>query len=163
MTLPPSQQHALDAIDDVLQSAEPRLATMFGVFTDLTRRDAMPAAETLPPEPWWARYRPPGSRYRARRPRPRPGQQHQQWQRYQPGRWDGRHLVRIVLVPLLLVAAASLLIVSLVSSGAAGRRGCGQAVAVGMASRLRSAVSDSAGSGGSGCTSGGVRPSVGTR
>ena len=49
MTLPASQQHALNAIDDVLQSAEPRLATMFGVFTDLTRMEAMPAAETLPP------------------------------------------------------------------------------------------------------------------
>ena len=35
MTLPASQQHALDAIDDVLQSDEPQLATMFGVFTDL--------------------------------------------------------------------------------------------------------------------------------
>ena len=56
MTLPPSQQHALNAIDDVLQSAEPRLATMFGFFTDLTRMEAMPAAETLPPDPWWARW-----------------------------------------------------------------------------------------------------------
>jgi hypothetical protein len=163
MTLPPSQQHALDAIDDVLQSAEPRLATMFGVFTDLTRLDDMPAVETLPPEPRWARYRPPGLRYRAGRPRSRPGQQHQHRQRYQPGRWGGRQLVRIVLVPLLLMAAASLLIVSLVSSGAAGRRSCGQAVAVVMASRLRSAVSDSAGSGGTGCTSGGVRSPAGTR
>ena len=54
MALPPSQQHALNAIDDALQSAEPRLATMFGVFTDLTRMEAMPAAETLPPGPWWA-------------------------------------------------------------------------------------------------------------
>jgi hypothetical protein len=61
------------------------------------------------------------------------------------------------------MAAASLLIVSLVSSGAAGRRGCGQAVAVVMASRLRSAVGDSAGSGGSGCTSGGARSPVGNR
>ena len=72
MTLPPSQQHALNAIDDVLQSAEPRLATMFGVFTDLTRTEAMPAAETLPPGPWWARWgrhRLPG--YLARRSRAR--------------------------------------------------------------------------------------------
>lgn len=163
MTLPPSQQHALDAIDDVLQSAEPRLATMFGVFTDLTRLDSMPAAETLPPEPWWARYRLPGWRYRAGRHRSRPGRQYQPGRRYQHGRRGGRHLVRIVLVPLLLIVAASLLIVNLVSSGAAGRRGCGQAVAVVMASRLRSAVSDSAGSGGTGCTSASVRPTVGTR
>ena len=163
MTLPASQQRALDAIDDVLQSAEPRLATMFGVFTDLTRLDAMPAAETLPPEPWWTRGRPPGLRYRAGRHRSRPGRQHQHRQRYQSGRWGGRQLVRIVLVPLLLMAAASLLIVSLVSSGPAGRRGCGQAVALVMASRLRSAVSDSAGSGGTGCTSGSVRSPAGTR
>ena len=60
MTLPASQQHALDAIDDVLQSAEPRLATMFGVFTHLTRQEAMPAVETLPPGRWWTRYRLPG-------------------------------------------------------------------------------------------------------
>ncbi len=72
MTLPASQQHALDAIDDVLQSAEPQLATMFGVFTDLTRQEGMPAVETLPPCPWWARFRLPGRHYRpGRRPGPR--------------------------------------------------------------------------------------------
>jgi hypothetical protein len=163
MTLPPSQQHALDAIDDVLQSAEPRLATMFGVFTDLTRLDSMPAAETLLPEPWWARYRLPGLRFRAGRHQSRPGRRYRHAHRYQHGRRRGRHLVRIVLVPLLLIAAASLLIVSLVSNGAGGRRGCGQAVAAVMASRLRSAVSDSAGSGGTGCTSVGVQPTGGTR
>ncbi len=105
MTLPASQQHALDAIDDVLQSAEPRLATMFGVFTDLTRLEAMPAVETLPPGRWWTRYRLPGHRYR-------PGRPHHSGRR----RAD-RRLGRIVLVPLLLVAAVSLLIVSLISAG----------------------------------------------
>jgi hypothetical protein len=44
MALPSSQQHALDAIDDNLKTAEPRLATMFGVFTHLTRQEARPAA-----------------------------------------------------------------------------------------------------------------------
>ena len=147
MTLPASQQHALDAIDDVLQSSEPRLATMFGVFTDLTRLEAMPPVETLPPGRWWTRHGRPGPRYR-------PGwlahQRHPSGQqRYQHGRRATRRLRQIVLVPLLLLAAVSLLIVGLVSSGPAGRRGCGQAVAAVMASRLRSAVSDTAGSGGS--------------
>lgn len=68
MTLPASQQHALDVIDDVLQSAEPQLASMFGVFTDLTRLEAMSAVETLPPGQWWNRYQLPGHRYRPGRP-----------------------------------------------------------------------------------------------
>jgi len=117
MTLPPSQQHALDAIDGNLQTAEPMPATMFGVFTDLTRQEAMPAAETLPPESWWTWHPLPG-----RRPGPR---------RPSAGRsGPGRRLGRLVLVPLLLIAALSVVVVSLAGSGAAGRRGCGQAVAV---------------------------------
>ena len=97
MTLPASQQRALDAIDDVLQSAEPRLATMFGVFTDLTRLDAMPAAETLEPGPWWARHRLAGPLYRpgwSGHLRPWAGQRRHQpgqtspagWPPAQPGR-----------------------------------------------------------------------------
>jgi hypothetical protein len=163
MTLPPSQQHALNAIDDVLQSGEPRLASMFGVFTDLTRLEAMPDAETLPPGPWWTRHRLPGHRYlathylagRGRAGRPR--------RTRRPGQDAGRRLGRLVLVPLLLLAVAGLLIVSLVSSGAAGRRGCGQAVAAVMTSRLRSAAAGAAGSGGAGCPAGRAQPSGGSR
>ncbi len=164
MTLPASQQRALDAIDDVLQSAEPRLATMFGVFTDLTRLDAMPAAETLEPRPWWARHRLAGPRYRpgwSGHQRHRPGQR-----RHRPGRHPlraGRRLSRIVLIPMLLLAAVSLVIVSLVSSGPAGRRGCGQAVAAVMAARLRSAVNASTGSGSTGCPSSSAQPVLGGR
>jgi len=117
MTLPSSQQHALDAIDDNLQTAEPRLATMFGVFTDLTRQEAMPVVETLPPESWWTWHPLPGRR--------RPGRRRPSSGRSGPGRRMGR----IVLVPLLLIAALSVVVVSLAGSGAAGRRGCGQAVA----------------------------------
>lgn len=151
MALPASQQHALNAIDDVLQSAEPRLATMFGVFSNLTRLEAMPAGETLPPGPWWTRHRLPGHRYRASRPG-RPGR----------GRQAGRQLGRFVLVPLLLLAAASLLVVSLVGSGAAGRRGCGQAVAAAMVPGLRSAVPAASGSGGAGCPAGSPQPTAGS-
>ena len=172
MTLPPSQQHALNAIDDVLQSAEPRLATMFGVFTDLTRMEAMPAAETLPPGRWWARWtrhRLPGHlarrsrarRFRADRPgRPGSGR----WPGRQAGRRAGRQLGRIVLIPVLLLVAASLLVVSLVSSGAAGRRGCGHAAAaVAMLPGLSSVAAGTPGSGRAACPAGSPQPTAGSR
>ncbi|MGH3069563.1 MAG: hypothetical protein ACRDMI_13370 [Streptosporangiaceae bacterium] len=157
MTLPASQQHALDAINEVLQSAEPQLATMFGVFTDLTRLEAMPPAETLSPGPWWTRYRLPGRRYR-------PGRQHRP-----RGRRAGRRLGRMVLVPLLLIAAVSLLIVSLVSAGPTGRRGCGQTVVMAMGARLRTTASTAAGTGGAagmggtGCRAVSPQPAGGSR
>jgi hypothetical protein len=153
MTLPASQQHALDAIDEVLQSAEPRLASMFGVFTDLTRLEAMPATETMTPSRW-TRYRVPGRRYHPGRPhRPR-------------GRQAGRRVGRMVLVPLLLIAAVSLLVVSLVNAGPTGRRGCAQAVVAVMGARVRPAVSDTAGTdslgdtgiGGAGCRTASAQP-----
>jgi hypothetical protein len=170
MTLPPSQQHALNAIDDVLQSAEPRLATMFGVFTDLTRMEAMPAAETLPPGPWWAgwtRHRLPGHlarrsrarRFRAGRPgRPGSGR----WPGGQAGRRAGRQLSRIVLIPVLLLVAASLLVVSLVSSGAAGRRGCGHAAAAVMLPGLSGVAAGTPGSGRAACPAGRPQPTAGS-
>jgi hypothetical protein len=160
MALPPSQQYALNAIDDVLQSAEPRLAMMFGVFTDLTRLEAMPSAETLPPGPWWARHRLPGrcyraSPYRAGRLRARrPG-------RGGSGRPPGRQLGRVMLIPLLLLAVASLLVVSLVGSGTAGRRGCGQAAVAITAAGLRSAISAAQAPGSAGCPAGRSRPATG--
>jgi hypothetical protein len=156
MTLPASQQHALDAIDDVLQSAEPRLARMFGVFTRLTRQEAMPAVETLPPGRWWARYRLPGRHYR-------PGRQH-----YPRGRRADRRLGRVVLVPLLLIAAVSLIITSLISAGSAGR-GCGQAAVMVIAARQRmtparaAGTGDTASVGGAGCRAASSQPAGGSR
>ena len=134
MTLPASQQHALNAIDEVFQSAEPRLATMFGVFTHLTREEAMPAVETLPPGRWWSRYRLPGRPYR-------PGRQHHH------RRWASRRLGRVMLLPLLLIMAAGLIISSLVSAGSAGR-GCGQAAVMVMAARHRTTAGKAGGAGG---------------
>jgi hypothetical protein len=142
MTLPASQQHALDAIDDVLQSTEPRLATMLGVFTHLTGQEAMPAVETLPPGPWWSRYRLPGRPYR-------PGRQ-----RHPREPRAGRRLGRVVLLPLLLIAAVSLLISSLASAGPAGRRGCGQAMVMVMAAQQRTTSGQAAGADGAAGTGG---------
>jgi hypothetical protein len=157
MTLPASQQHALDAIDDGLRSAEPQLASMFGVFTDLTRLETMPTVETLPPGPWWSRYRLPGYRYH-------PGRPYRTTRRPTGGR-----LGRIVLVPLLLVAAVSLVIVSLVSAGSTGRRGCAQAVVMVMGAGMRSTpskavgTSSAAGVGGANCRSASSQPAIRTR
>jgi hypothetical protein len=157
MTLPASQQRALDAIDDVLQSAEPRLATMFGVFTHVTRQEAMPAVETLPPGRWWTRYHLPGRPYR-------PGRQ-----RHSSRRRAGGRLGRIVLVPLLLAATVSVLIVSLASAGPAGRRGCGEAMVMVMGAGIRSTpshdvgTSSGAGLGGTNCRAASPQPASGSR
>ena len=156
MTLPASQQHALDAIDEVFQSAEPRLATMFGVFTHLTGQETMPAVETLPPGRWWTRYRLPGRHYR-------PGRQH-----YPRGQRADRRLSRVVLLPLLLIAAVGLLIWSLISAGSAGR-GCGQAAVMVMAARQRASVGNAARTGGAasmggtGCRTASPQPTSGSR
>ena len=53
MSLPASQQRALDAIDSDLRVADTRLASMFRVFTELTRLEKMPRIETLQPARWW--------------------------------------------------------------------------------------------------------------
>ena len=68
-----------------------------------------------------------------------------------------------MLVPLLLLVAASLLVVSLVSSGAAGRRGCGRAVAAAMVPGLLGSVPGAPGSGGAGCRAGRPQPTAGSR
>lgn len=174
MALPTSQQHALDVIDDALQLAEPRLATMFGVFTDLTRLEAMPAAETLAPGRWWTRHRWPGPRYRPgwTGPRGRPGQPPSRL-RPEPrpsgaGR-AGRQLRPIVVLPLLFMAALSVFLVSLVGSAPAGQPGCNAAVAAVRAPWLRSTdrhAADSAGtsnSAGTSCPRGGSQTAARNR
>jgi hypothetical protein len=105
MSLPASQQNALDAIDDGLRHGDPRLARMFAVFTRLTRQESMPARETLPPRQWW-----PSRGWRAGPHGPHP-------QRSLAGR-----VVARLLVPLLLAAALSLLITSILANPSASRR-----------------------------------------
>jgi hypothetical protein len=48
MSLPPAQQKALDAMAEGLQVSEPRLVSMFAIFTRLTRNEAAPRREQLP-------------------------------------------------------------------------------------------------------------------
>jgi hypothetical protein len=117
MSLPASQQHALDAIDAGLRHGDPRLARMFAVFTRLTRQESMPVRETLPPRQRWARARGLGRPARS--------------QRSVAGR-----LVARLLVPLLLAAALSLLIMSVLAAPPASRRGCSAASTRSAAFRL---------------------------
>ena len=61
MSLPASQQRILDAIENRLKKREPRLASMFAMFTRLTVHERLPRIEALDPVPWWSfkRYRTP--------------------------------------------------------------------------------------------------------
>ena len=49
MALPAGQQQTLDDIAGKLQARDPRLASMFSIFTRLTRHEPMPRAEELAP------------------------------------------------------------------------------------------------------------------
>jgi hypothetical protein len=47
VSLPVSQQRVLDGIENALEGGEPRLRSMFAIFTRLTRDDGAPRTETL--------------------------------------------------------------------------------------------------------------------
>jgi hypothetical protein len=47
MSLPARQQQALDRIEQTLVAEEPRLGSLFAVFTRLTRHEAMPGTEQV--------------------------------------------------------------------------------------------------------------------
>ena len=126
MTLPARQQRALNAIDEVLRRADPPLARMFGVFTELTAQEGMPAVETLPPGRRWGR---PGRRAPARR-----------------GRVASR-LGPLVVLPLLITATLSLVILGIVTSPPASQRRCSQVVAL-MGPVRQNTVTGCAGTGG---------------
>jgi hypothetical protein len=57
MSLPASQQRALDAIENALARREPRLTSMFAMFTRLATGEALPRREALDLVPWWSRRR----------------------------------------------------------------------------------------------------------
>jgi hypothetical protein len=47
VSLPAGQQRALDGIESALQAREPRLASMFAIFTRLAGDEAVPRTESL--------------------------------------------------------------------------------------------------------------------
>jgi hypothetical protein len=54
MSLPASQQRVLDTIESVLKRREPRLASMFAIFTRLTVGEGLPRTEMLERVAWWS-------------------------------------------------------------------------------------------------------------
>ena len=58
MSLPTGQQQVLDWIESDLETGEPRLRSMFAIFTRLTRDDGAPRTESLRPEGLFGRARP---------------------------------------------------------------------------------------------------------
>jgi hypothetical protein len=49
VSLPVSQQRVLQGIESALESGEPRLRSMFAIFSRLARDDGAPRTESLPP------------------------------------------------------------------------------------------------------------------
>ena len=52
MSLPACEQRVLDRIEKTLQDGDPRLGSMFVIFTRLTRYEAMPRTEQVR-DAWW--------------------------------------------------------------------------------------------------------------
>jgi hypothetical protein len=48
MSLPVGQQRVLEDIEGALQTSEPRLASMYAIFTRLTKNETRPRCEELP-------------------------------------------------------------------------------------------------------------------
>ena len=63
MGLPASQQRVLDRIEEALKKREPRLASMFAMFTRLNINERLPRIEALEVLRWWS-----PRRYRGRLP-----------------------------------------------------------------------------------------------
>jgi len=63
MGLPASQQRVLDRIEEALRRREPRLHSMFAMFTRLNLGERLPWIEALETVPWWS-----PRRYRGRMP-----------------------------------------------------------------------------------------------
>jgi hypothetical protein len=57
MTLPSSQQRALDRIEKALADDHPGLDRLFGMFTRLSGHEPMPVIERVSAQPWWQRRR----------------------------------------------------------------------------------------------------------
>ena len=51
MSLPASEQRALNRIEETLHAADPRLRSLFMIFTRLTRHEAIPSTEQVNARP----------------------------------------------------------------------------------------------------------------
>jgi Protein of unknown function (DUF3040) len=52
MSLPVTEERALTSIEQALRSRDPKLNSLFSIFTRLTRQEAMPTIEQISRRPW---------------------------------------------------------------------------------------------------------------
>jgi hypothetical protein len=108
MSLPACQQRVLDTIENALQKREPRLASMYAMFTRLTHGEGLPRTERLDAVSWWVRHRRwqlrhSGSSPRSRGPKRQPAPAMRIW----------------LIIPVLIALVVSVVFISLDSSQAA--------------------------------------------
>lgn len=53
MGLPASQRRTLESIERRLRAREPKLASMFSIFTHLTQNEVLPSTEAISDRPWF--------------------------------------------------------------------------------------------------------------
>ncbi len=123
MSLPACQQRILDGISGALQARDPRLASLFSIFTRLTRQEPMPGREELDGS---------GRLRRARR-----RLREMSWPRR--GHWPWARLRPLLLVPVALAAIAGLLALSPL---AASPRLCGPVSSLHVSEHQPSQASD---------------------
>jgi hypothetical protein len=107
MSLPASQQRVLDGIAEALRASEPRLASMFAIFTRLCRSEGPPWREQLTAS---RGLRAPAVRIRLRLPSRQTARGRRTWRR---------------LLVLSQVAIAIMLLSVMIGLNASGPKSCG--------------------------------------
>ena len=120
MSLPACQERMLSAIEKTLRAGEPRLASIFAIFTRLASGEELPRTEQLMPQPWLQRVLASAGRaFRSFFPRSRP-------RGIAAVRARGRPAARlraVVVLPVLLLIMAS----ATVATALAGTHACASA------------------------------------
>jgi hypothetical protein len=121
MSLPACQERILHGMEAALRTREPRLASLFAIFTRLTRDEEIPRTEQLEPLPrlsWHRLRRGHGVRSR-RRAGTTPGRARAAGP---PGARPAARLRALLLIPVLLIVVAS----ALLAGGLSSARSCGE-------------------------------------
>jgi hypothetical protein len=100
MSLPACQERVLRGIESALRRGEPRLASIFAIFTRLTRDEELPRTEQLVQRPWPQRWL---DRAGVRSRRRRRGGRAITWASGRPA----TRLRAMILIPVLLIMTAS--------------------------------------------------------
>jgi len=116
MSLPACQERMLSAIEKTLRAGEPRLASIFAIFTRLASGEELPRTEQLMPQPWLRRVLASAGRaFRSFFPRSRPrGIAAMR----APGRPAARFRAAVVLPVLLLIMASATIATALAGTHA---------------------------------------------